>query len=208
VDLSFPSLGVLVLWKILPTKNINLAIFVTAAPDHGVKAISLVAEKAAMSRLETRLQGWTRLQRSNRPVPAPGPPSRSYATTKGRLATTSRLDRPSTRLRPRCTARMATLQGSSIPKVKLEGPPDTTIKHEPTDTPSPFPNEDDDMYEDAGDVDFSQVQQQIWLSHVPRTLWEKLSTLQDDDEIEIGRVRVEGPETSPSRVRVLPCLCA
>ncbi|OQU96695.1 hypothetical protein CLAIMM_02739 [Cladophialophora immunda] len=99
---------------------------------------------------------------------------------------------------------MATLQGTVIPRVKLEPAPDQNIKMEPTeDTPSPFVDEDDDMYEDAGDLDFSQAQQQLWLSHIPRTLWETLSKLQDDDEIEIGRLRVEGAESNPSRVSLL-----
>ena len=95
---------------------------------------------------------------------------------------------------------MATLQGSGIPKVKLESAPDETVKAEPSDTPSPFPDDDEDIYEDAGDLDFSQAQQQLWLSQIPRTLWKKLSTLQDDDEIEIGKIRVEGPDSNPSRV--------
>ena len=97
--------------------------------------------------------------------------------------------------------KMATLQGTGIPKVKLESVPDENIKREPFDTPSPFPDEDEDMYEDAGDLDFSQAQQRLWLSHIPRTLWESLSRLKDDDEIEIGKVRVEGPDSHPSRVR-------
>ncbi|EXJ86212.1 hypothetical protein A1O1_06582 [Capronia coronata CBS 617.96] len=95
---------------------------------------------------------------------------------------------------------MATLQGSGVPRVKLE-PPDQNIKPEPMDeSPSPYMEEDDDIYEDTGDLDFSQAQQPLWLSHVPRTLWEALSKLQDDDEIEIGTIRVEGPESNPSRV--------
>lgn len=96
---------------------------------------------------------------------------------------------------------MATLQGSGVPRVKLESVPDITIKPEPMeDTPSPS-DEDDDLYEDTGDLDFSQSQQQLWLSHIPRTLWDTLSKLQDDEEMEIGTIRVEGPETNPSRVR-------
>jgi transcription initiation factor TFIIF subunit beta len=85
----------------------------------------------------------------------------------------------------------------------MESIPDVNIKPEPMDedTPSPYVDEDDDMYEDAGDLDFSQSQQQLWLSHIPRTLWETLSKLQDDDEMEIGTIRVEGPESNPSRVR-------
>ncbi|EXJ68222.1 uncharacterized protein A1O5_08837 [Cladophialophora psammophila CBS 110553] len=99
---------------------------------------------------------------------------------------------------------MATLQGAGIPRVKLEPVPDENVKLEPMDdTPSPYVDEDEDIYEDAGDLDFSQAQQQLWLSHIPRTLWETLSKLQDDDEIEIGKIRVEGPESNPSRVSLL-----
>ncbi len=87
--------------------------------------------------------------------------------------------------------------------MKLESLPDANIKPEPMDdTPSPYVDEDEEMYdEDTADLDFSQAQQQLWLSHIPKTLWEALSKLQDDDEIEIGTIRVEGSETNPSRVR-------
>lgn len=98
---------------------------------------------------------------------------------------------------------MATLQGSGIPKVKVESTGDNEIKLEPMgDTPSPFVDDEEDAYEDAGDLDFSQVNQQLWLSHIPRTLWEALSKVpEDDEEFEIGKIRVEGPESNPTRVR-------
>ena len=100
---------------------------------------------------------------------------------------------------------MATLQGSTIPRVKLEPAADPAIKPEPVDdSPSPYVDDDDDMYEDTGDLDFSQAQQQLWLTTIPKSLWEAVSKLQDDDEIEIGTIRVEGPETNPSRVRHQP----
>ncbi|KIW38119.1 uncharacterized protein PV06_10080 [Exophiala oligosperma] len=100
---------------------------------------------------------------------------------------------------------MASLQGSGIPRVKLESVPDMNVKSEPMeDTPSPYVDEDEEMYdEDTGDLDFSQAPQQLWTSHIPKTLWEALSKLQDEDEIEIGTIRVEGPETNPSRVSML-----
>jgi transcription initiation factor TFIIF subunit beta len=61
--------------------------------------------------------------------------------------------------------------------------------------------DEDDLYEeDAGDLDFSQAQQQLWLSHIPRSLWETWSSINDDEEIEIGTIRVEGTETDPRRV--------
>ena len=95
---------------------------------------------------------------------------------------------------------MATLQGTGIPRVKLESV-DQNIKPEPLDdTPSPYVDDDEDMYEETGDLDFSQAQQQLWLSHIPKTLWEALANVNDDEEIEIGTVRVEGPDANPSRV--------
>jgi transcription initiation factor TFIIF subunit beta len=99
---------------------------------------------------------------------------------------------------------MATLQGTGMPRVKLESLPDANVKSEPMgDTPSPYSNMDDvGEYEDdgSGDLDMSRVQQQIWFSHIPKTLWETLLALNDDDEVEIGTIRVEGSESNPSRV--------
>ncbi len=87
----------------------------------------------------------------------------------------------------------------------MESVPDQSIKSEPMDdSPSPYVDEDEDMYEDTGDLDFAQAQQPLWLSHIPRTLWEALSKIQDDDEVEIGKLRVEGSESNPSRVRLFP----
>jgi transcription initiation factor TFIIF subunit beta len=60
-------------------------------------------------------------------------------------------------------------------------------------------DEDDDPLE-AADLDFSNAQQQLWLTQIPRFLWETWSTIGLDEEIEIGTVRVEGPEQNPQRV--------
>lgn len=61
---------------------------------------------------------------------------------------------------------------------------------------------DDDLYEDAGDFDMSGSGQDVWLTRIPRMLWENWSQLDDDEEIEIGTVRVEGPATDIKRVRI------
>lgn len=64
--------------------------------------------------------------------------------------------------------------------------------------------EDDDLYEDAGDLDFSNAAQDLWLSRIPRSLWENWSnlwsTLDEDDEIELGTVRVESEPNDIKRV--------
>lgn len=52
--------------------------------------------------------------------------------------------------------------------------------------------DDEDIYEDAGDLDFSAAGQNVWLSRLPRQLWQHWAHLDDDEEIEIGTMRIEG----------------
>jgi transcription initiation factor TFIIF subunit beta len=67
---------------------------------------------------------------------------------------------------------------------------------------------DDDLYEDAGDLDFSQAGQSVWLTRIPTDLWKHWSQLDDDEEIQIGTVRVEGDAHDIKRVRLDSCsLC-
>jgi transcription initiation factor TFIIF subunit beta len=61
--------------------------------------------------------------------------------------------------------------------------------------------DDDDLYEDAGDLDFTAAAQNVWMSRLPRQLWEHWSQLDDDEEIEIGTVRIEGDANDLKRVR-------
>ena len=93
---------------------------------------------------------------------------------------------------------MATLNGGNLPSVKMEDASSMMIKDELMDD-APSPDMEDDIYEDAGDLDFTNAQKRVWLSHIPRSLWETLSTLNGNDEIEIGILRIEGPENNPSR---------
>ncbi|KAI5291998.1 hypothetical protein KEM52_006693 [Ascosphaera acerosa] len=58
----------------------------------------------------------------------------------------------------------------------------------------------DDIYEDAGDLDFSHASQDVWLARLPRSLWDSWSKLDMDEEIEIGTIRVEGPPEDIKRV--------
>ena len=59
---------------------------------------------------------------------------------------------------------------------------------------------DEDLYEDAGDLDFSGAIQGIYLTRIPRLLWENWSKLDDDQEIQIGTVRIEGVPGDVKRV--------
>ncbi|KAJ5328833.1 Transcription initiation factor IIF beta subunit [Penicillium brevicompactum] len=60
--------------------------------------------------------------------------------------------------------------------------------------------DEEDLYEDAGDLDFTSANQSVWLSRLPKQLWEHWAHLNDDDEIEIGTMRVEGPPEDIKRV--------
>lgn len=59
---------------------------------------------------------------------------------------------------------------------------------------------DEDIYEDAGDLDFSQAGQNVWLTRIPNDLWKHWSHLDEDEEIQIGTVRVEGEPHDIKRV--------
>lgn len=59
---------------------------------------------------------------------------------------------------------------------------------------------DDDVYEDAGDLDFNNAARDVWLSRIPPSLWEQWSKMRDDEEIQLGTVRVEGPTDDIKRV--------
>ena len=55
---------------------------------------------------------------------------------------------------------------------------------------TPSAASDDDIYEDAGDLDFSGVKD-AYLLRLPRWLWENWSQIDDDEPIKLGTVRVE-----------------
>lgn len=65
--------------------------------------------------------------------------------------------------------------------------------------------DDEDLYEDAGDLDFTNAAQSLWLSRIPRSLWEhwsNLDNLDDDEEIQVGTVRIEGDSKDIKRVGI------
>ncbi|KAL8798003.1 MAG: hypothetical protein Q9182_007033 [Xanthomendoza sp. 2 TL-2023] len=74
----------------------------------------------------------------------------------------------------------------------LNGSESHVIVEPPSATASPAAHSDDDIYEDAGDLDFSRIIQNLYLTRIPKYLWESWSTLDDNEEIQIGTVRVEG----------------
>ena len=98
----------------------------------------------------------------------------------------------------------------SIPPIKNEGTDAqnnglSSIKAEPDSRETSFNTQlDDDIYEDAGDLDFSQSSQALFLTRLPKYLWKAWSQLDDDADIEVGQIRIEGGMENPKRVRITP----
>ena len=91
---------------------------------------------------------------------------------------------------------------TNVPSIKVEGAAyNTTVKAE-TDGSLGIAGipADEDIYEDAGDLDFSKANEQLYLTNLPTWLWEIWSQLDDKDEIEIGTMRVEGTQGKVTRV--------
>jgi len=67
-----------------------------------------------------------------------------------------------------------------------------TIKPDPDAVASPSTFEED-IYEDAGDLEFNTDEQHnsAYLTRIPKQLWEAWSSLDEDAEIEIGKIRLE-----------------
>ncbi|KAH6670093.1 putative transcription initiation factor IIF subunit beta [Halenospora varia] len=70
--------------------------------------------------------------------------------------------------------------------------PEGYIKPDPeTMGASPAAQSEDDIYEDAGDLEFNTDSkwQSLYLARVPKYVWESWSQLDDDAEIQIGTIR-------------------
>lgn len=100
---------------------------------------------------------------------------------------------------------MTTTYAPEVPSITVENPINgqtTLIKPDPDSTgASPAAHTDDDLYEDAGDLEFAGSDQGLYLTRLPKFLWERWSQLDDNQEVTIGTVRVEGGPEKIKRVR-------
>ena len=87
----------------------------------------------------------------------------------------------------------------SDPDSKIFNAPDAPAKIEPGLMDIPIA-EDEDIYEDAGDLDFAEASRALCLTRIPKYLWEHWSKLDDDQEIKLGTIRVEGDLNNPKGV--------
>lgn len=80
-----------------------------------------------------------------------------------------------------------------------------TIKPDP-DAPgaSPAPL-DEDVYEDAGDLEFNtdQAYKSLYLAKLPKFVWDAWSTIDDDAEIRIGTIRMESDQDNRQSLSML-----
>jgi len=78
------------------------------------------------------------------------------------------------------------------PDVKIE---DADIKAEVSDV------DDDELYEDAGDLDMSKGDKAVWLVKLPSFVAERWNEIDDNEEIVLGVVKVNPKDTSNVRKR-------
>jgi transcription initiation factor TFIIF subunit beta len=67
----------------------------------------------------------------------------------------------------------------------------TEVKQDPDLDSVRLPFGHDDMYEDAGDMEFNDdpSMQHLYLARLPRQLWERWAKVNDDAEIHLGTIR-------------------
>ena len=104
---------------------------------------------------------------------------------------------------------MTTMQGTAVPGLKAD--PDS--KHiDGANSPvnhaaglTDIPVADDDIYEDAGDLEFAEASRRLYLTRIPKYLWKQWSKLDNEQEIRLGTIRVEGDLEKPARVSRMSC---
>ena len=90
------------------------------------------------------------------------------------------------------------------PYISLKSDGESHVKADPElSLVSPGLSWEDDVYEDAGDVDFDQSIQDVYLLRIPKYLWKTWSQMDDDQEIHVGTVRAETQSGVIKRVRSL-----
>ena len=94
---------------------------------------------------------------------------------------------------------MATPHVQAEPSVKLEaagikqeqGLSSSEMKVEPGFKAEPGYADDDELYEDAGDLDVSNGDRAVWLVKLPQFLAERWKDIDEDEEIVLGTVKVD-----------------
>lgn len=84
--------------------------------------------------------------------------------------------------------------------VKAEPDYGNNINIKAEQSSSPIAAASDDDLDEAGDLDFADGKTPLWLLRLPKSLWENWSKLDDDEEFQIGMLRVEKSGNETKRV--------
>ena len=91
--------------------------------------------------------------------------------------------------------------------------PNATVMLEPGVRPEPLSppdikqemgyvdDDDDDVYEDAGDLDMSMGDRAVWLVKLPQFLGERWKDIDEDEEIALGVVKLDRNAPDQKNVR-------
>lgn len=86
----------------------------------------------------------------------------------------------------------------SMDGIKMEE--DVKIKPDPElADASPFAD-DDDQYEDTGELTLPKESPKIWLTRIPNWLWQVLQNASEDEQVQIGEILVYGADRADSKV--------
>ncbi|CZT00396.1 related to transcription initiation factor TFIIF subunit [Rhynchosporium agropyri] len=82
---------------------------------------------------------------------------------------------------------------------------DVKVKPDPENAASPSGLSEEDIYEDAGDLEFNPSPdfQKLYLARVPKYIWEAWSHLDDDAEIPLGTIRQSVDPDGKMRLQML-----
>ncbi len=77
------------------------------------------------------------------------------------------------------------------------------VKMEDASSPSAISDTYMDDADDDPELNFDEVNQLLWTSKLPKYLWEVLAKANDDEEIELGTIRLEGAFNNPDRISLM-----
>lgn len=91
---------------------------------------------------------------------------------------------------------------ATLPQIKLEG--GANVKLEDAHSPASLASDQfmDDV-EDDPELSTNEAQKALWMARFPPWLWAALEHANDDEEIDLGTIRIEGSFDNPDRVSLL-----
>lgn len=97
----------------------------------------------------------------------------------------------------------------ATPSTHIKPDPEMTYIKSENGAPVPglkyeHPHDDDELYEDAGDLDVSSGGRDVWLVKLPAFLAERWRDIDDDEEITLGVVKIPPADQDMVRLSLPP----